>query len=186
MLPGGAVPADVLEQARPLDTALLSRGVKLRLIYQEAIRNDPTTLGYARGLVELGALVRTAPLMGQRLFICDRRFALLPIDPGDRARGAIFVSAAGVVASLVELFEYRWATASPLEAGQSVNPETGLTDVERELLALLADGKTDDAAAKRLDVSLRTIRRMMADLMARLGAKSRFEAGIKAARRGWL
>lgn len=51
---------------------------------------------------------------------------------------------------------------------------------------MLAAGLTDEAAAKRLGVSLRTVRRIMAGLMDRLQASSRFEAGLKAAQKGWL
>jgi DNA-binding CsgD family transcriptional regulator/sugar-specific transcriptional regulator TrmB len=186
MLPGGTIPVDVLEQAWPLDTALLSRAVSVKLIYQETIHNDPATLGYVHRLAELGAQIRTTPLMDQRLFICDRRIALLPINPEDRSQGAILIRTAGIINSLVELFEYGWAAAKPLDAGRSVDLDTGLTDAERELLILLAAGQTDAVAAKRLDVSVRTVRRMMADIMLRLGAKSRFDAGVRAAKRGWL
>ncbi|WP_084724905.1 LuxR C-terminal-related transcriptional regulator [Streptacidiphilus melanogenes] len=62
----------------------------------------------------------------------------------------------------------------------------GPTDLERELLALLAQGLTDATVAKRLNMSLRTERRMVAELMRRLGASGRFEAGVKAARRRWI
>ena len=58
--------------------------------------------------------------------------------------------------------------------------------VERELLGLLAEGLTDATVAKRLNVSLRTERRMVAELMRRLGASGRFEAGVKAARLRWI
>jgi DNA-binding CsgD family transcriptional regulator len=72
----------------------------------------------------------------------------------------------------------------------SVLPDSGQTPAptttERDLLALLAQGLTDDAAAKRLSISVRTERRIVADLMRRLDATSRFEAGVKAARRGWI
>lgn len=59
-----------------------------------------------------------------------------------------------------------------------------LSDREVELIMLLQVGYTDDAAARRLGVSPRTVRRMTADLMQRLGARSRFEAGIKVAQLG--
>ncbi|WP_238430957.1 LuxR C-terminal-related transcriptional regulator [Frankia nepalensis] len=54
------------------------------------------------------------------------------------------------------------------------------------LLRLLADGAKDEAAARSLGVSVRTVRRMVADLMRRLDARSRFQAGILAKHRGWL
>ncbi|MHA6761546.1 response regulator transcription factor [Streptacidiphilus sp. PAMC 29251] len=61
-----------------------------------------------------------------------------------------------------------------------------MTDTERELLRLLGSGLTDDTAGLRLGLSTRTVRRHMASIMERLNAASRFEAGIKAAQRGWL
>ena len=54
------------------------------------------------------------------------------------------------------------------------------------LLKLMASGLTDEAAGRRLGVSARTMRRQMADLMERLDTTSRFEAGLKAAQRGWI
>ncbi|GAA2740295.1 LuxR C-terminal-related transcriptional regulator [Kitasatospora cinereorecta] len=68
--------------------------------------------------------------------------------------------------------------------GQDSADEPNL--LERKLLALLAQGLTDAAVAKRLSVSVRTERRMVAELMHRLGASGRFEAGVKAARRRWI
>ncbi|MFI6151695.1 helix-turn-helix transcriptional regulator [Kitasatospora sp. NPDC051170] len=66
----------------------------------------------------------------------------------------------------------------------------GCGSIERELLRILSTGLTDEGAAKRLGVSLRTVKRRMEDLMRRLDAGSRFEtgfkAGFKAGRRGWL
>jgi len=39
---------------------------------------------------------------------------------------------------------------------------------------------------KKLGIGLRTVRRMVADLMTKLDARSRFEAGANAVARGWL
>ncbi|GAB2680499.1 hypothetical protein [Kribbella swartbergensis] len=45
---------------------------------------------------------------------------------------------------------------------------------------------TDASATRQLGVSLRTVRRMLAEIMACLGARSRFRAGIPAPERGWI
>jgi DNA-binding NarL/FixJ family response regulator len=57
---------------------------------------------------------------------------------------------------------------------------------ERAVLRMLAQGYTDEAIAKRLGVSPRTARRIAANLMERLDARSRFEAGVHAVQDGWL
>ncbi|WP_155354621.1 LuxR C-terminal-related transcriptional regulator [Acrocarpospora macrocephala] len=51
---------------------------------------------------------------------------------------------------------------------------------------MLLEGQTDEGAARRLGLSLRTVRRSMSSLMTRLGARSRFQAGARAVQRGWL
>jgi len=45
---------------------------------------------------------------------------------------------------------------------------------------------TDEMVARKLGVSVRTVRRMASELMAELGARSRFQAGVRASERGWL
>ncbi|WP_420706755.1 hypothetical protein [Streptomyces sp. NRRL S-1824] len=40
--------------------------------------------------------------------------------------------------------------------------------------------------APQLGLSERTLRRRITDLTTRLGATSRFQAGVKAVRRGWF
>lgn len=54
----------------------------------------------------------------------------------------------------------------------------------RVILEALGSGLTDSSAAKRLGVSLRTYRRRVAELMAKLEADSRFQAGLRAGELG--
>jgi DNA-binding NarL/FixJ family response regulator len=119
------------------------------------------------------------------MVVVDRSTALIPLDPADDNAGAIHYQGVGPVAPLIALFEQIWANATPFAVGRSRDVQ-GLTAQERDLLGSLAGGHTDQAAAVRLGVSERTVRRMMADLMERLGARSRFEAGLSAGRAGWL
>lgn len=51
---------------------------------------------------------------------------------------------------------------------------------------LLAAGSTDEVVARSLGFSVRTARRIIADLMGRLQASSRFQAGAQAVAQGWL
>ncbi|GAA4992763.1 DNA-binding CsgD family transcriptional regulator [Nonomuraea thailandensis] len=67
-------------------------------------------------------------------------------------------------------------------AGAASRTSTAISAREWQVLQLLAQGCTDEMVARNLDVSLRTVRRVTADLMNRLGARSRFQAGLKASR----
>ena len=184
--PGAAQRPEDLEASQPLDAEALTRGVAFRTLYQDSMRNDAVTIGHAHWLMNHGGEVRTAPVVPQRLVIVDRTDALVPLDPAESRKGALHVREPAIIAALVDLFEQAWATAVPLGAVQARDPETGLNDGERELLRLLGSGLTDEAAGRRLGLSLRTVRRMMSSIMERLDAASRFEAGLKAAQRGWL
>ncbi|MEV4560156.1 helix-turn-helix transcriptional regulator [Kitasatospora sp. NPDC049285] len=186
VMPGGAQSQASLDASRPLDADAVDRGIALLTLYQAGVRNDPATHAYAQWLTESGGQVRTAPLLPPRMPIFDREVAVLPIDPDNTRAGALCTREPGVVASLSAVFEQAWATAVPLGAARTREAGSGLTPGERELLTLLARGMTDEAAAMRLGIGLRTVRRQMAALMERLGAASRFEAGLKAAQKGWL
>ena len=61
-----------------------------------------------------------------------------------------------------------------------------LTRDERRLLAILATGLTDEAAAARLGLSSRTVRRRLRAVMDKLGASSRLQAGYMAGQNGLL
>ncbi|OKI25060.1 helix-turn-helix transcriptional regulator [Streptomyces sp. CB03911] len=187
VMPGGAQSQASLDASRPLDQAAMQRGVRLLTLYQDSARHDPATLAYARWMTEHNASVRTCPVLPPRMLIFDRRIAVVPIDPANTRLGALCTREPGIVASLVALFEQTWASAVPLGADRGAkNDSTGLSDAERELLRLLSSGLTDEVAGRRLGVSARSVRRVMASLMERLEASSRFEAGLKAAQRGWL
>lgn len=184
--PGAAQRPEDLAAGREGNAGAIARGVTVKSLYQDATRNDPHTTAYAQWLLSLGSEVRTAPVLPQRLVIIDRSQALVPIDPANTRKGALHVTEPGLVSALHDLFQQAWATAVPLGATRTEDPETGLTDIERELLRLLGTGLTDDAAGQRLGLSSRTVSRHMASIMERLNASSRFEAGIKAAHHGWL
>ncbi|MGP4014361.1 helix-turn-helix transcriptional regulator [Saccharopolyspora sp. 5N708] len=183
--PGAAQRPDTHQAAKPANQTALERGVTIRSVYQDSFRNDLATLAYVRWLTELGGQTRSVPTLPMTMVIIDQRIALLPVDPSDTAQGAVEVQAPGLVAAAYSLFEQIWATATPFGAPDPVD-ENGLTPQEIQLIRILAQGHTDEVAGRRLNLSLRTVRRMMAQIMDRLGAQSRFQAGIRAASRGWL
>ncbi|GAA5008700.1 helix-turn-helix transcriptional regulator [Kitasatospora paranensis] len=186
VMPGGAQSQVSLDASRSLDADASARGVELLTLYQDSVRNDAPTFEYAQWLTELGGQVRTCPTLPPRMLIFDREVAVVPIDPANTRLGALCTREPGIVASLVALFEQTWQVGVPLGADRPQPSGPGLTSGERELLRLLAGGLTDEAAGKRLGVSVRTVRRQMAALMERLHASSRFEAGLRAAQQGWL
>jgi DNA-binding CsgD family transcriptional regulator len=185
LMPGGTQSIPGLEASTALDEQMLDRGVDVRAVYLDSVCNDPSTFSYARSLIDLGGQVRTVPALPIRMIIIDREQALVPTDPMDSAAGAVLIHGAGTLAALLAFFEQIWGSARHL--GTPVRRDDhGLTDQERELLRFLYQGHTDEVVARKLGLSTRTARRVTADLMTRLGARSRFQAGARAAELGWL
>ena len=81
---------------------------------------------------------------------------------------------------------YPEARSATSRASLTSTSSRGAGDMRGFLLQQLAAGAQDEQIARRLGVSLRTVRRRGADLMSELGAESRFQAGVEAAKRGWI
>ncbi|MFG2714781.1 LuxR C-terminal-related transcriptional regulator [Streptomyces goshikiensis] len=183
--PGGGHRPETLEASKPNDALLLGRGVRMRSLFQDSVRNSQSTVAYAAWLSELGGEVRTAPDLPTRMMIFDGTTAVIPVSSEDSAAGAVVLTGHGTLTALCALFENVWAGARTLGASEE-RDEGGLSSQERTVIRLLAQGLTDEAIAKRLAVSPRTARRLANGLMERLGAASRFEFGVRAVQRGWL
>lgn len=183
--PGAAQRPDTHQAGKSANQVALERGVTLRSVYQDSFRNDPATLSYVRWLSDLGAQTRSVPTLPMMMVIVDRKIALIPVDPSDSGKGALEIQAPGLVAAVHSLFEQIWAVATPFGAPDPVDAN-GLNPQELQLIKILAAGYTDEVAGRRLNLSLRTVRRMMAQIMERLGAQSRFQAGVQAMAEGWL
>jgi DNA-binding NarL/FixJ family response regulator len=57
---------------------------------------------------------------------------------------------------------------------------------DREVLSLLLAGLTDEAIARELDVTVRTVGRRVRQLMDAAGVNTRIQLGWQASRPGWL
>jgi DNA-binding CsgD family transcriptional regulator len=177
------------QASQPLCEALARRGVAMRSVYLDSVHNDPATVEHLRWLHSHGDHVRTTASLPSRMLVFDRQHAVLPTDPDDTAAGALVLHGRGVIVALYELFERVWDNALPFAGGRPQHRERGdgeLTSQEHAVLRLLAEGFTDEVVARKLGVSVRTGRRITAELMSRLGARSRFQAGLRAAQLGWL
>jgi sugar-specific transcriptional regulator TrmB len=185
VLPGGAVSSESLSGAAAHDVGMLERGVGLRFLYTRQQLSDDSMRDYMRMIHERGAEIRVADTLPHRLVIFDRTVSFLPVDPRRPGPAALVVREPAITANLVMLFESLWAGAQTLhEAVEAAAPAA--SQLDRAVLMLMSSGVKDEAAARQLGISDRTYRRHVADILLRLGASSRFQAGVEAVRRGWL
>ena len=186
-IPGRPLRPEVLDAAKQFDEELSQRGVPGRSLYQNSVLADRRNMDYARWLNSIGIETRSTPVIPIRMIIADRSVAAILHTQPQLPAEIFVIREPAIVIPLIELYEMTWAAAKPID-GQTPKEagEKEPTQQELGLLRLLASGSTDEAAAKKLGVSVRTVRRIMADLMDQLEASSRFEAGHKATQRGWL
>ncbi|KAB8196728.1 LuxR family transcriptional regulator [Nonomuraea phyllanthi] len=163
----------------------LSHGLLVRGIYDASALEIPGKLRLAQESAAAGEQARVSPEVPMKLAIVDRETAILPLstDASASADSAVIVHSSSLLDALVTLFEILWRSALPLPALGSPTRPADMPDPE--LFALLAAGLKDEAVARQLGVSLRTVHRRVSELMDRLGARTRFQAGLLAARRGW-
>lgn len=183
--PGGPQTAQNMAASWPLNADLLGRGVRMRTVYLDSVRTHRPTVEHADWLTSQGAQVRTVPSLPTRMILMDRKVAMISASGDDTAAGAVILTGHGTLTALCALFETTWTAAQPLGDAVTVDRH-GLTGQQSTVIRLLAEGHTDEAVAKRLGVSSRTARRTASELMDRLGARSRFEAGVRAVQWGWL
>ncbi|GIG70885.1 hypothetical protein [Phytomonospora endophytica] len=160
----------------------IARGVQFRRVIAQDALDLPGRMAAISELVELGLAVRVTRTVPTKLMIADGRTALVPPSPtADPASQALVVHDGLLLNVLKPFFEVVWDAAMPL-GGASDAP----SEADRALLALLAGGLKDEAIARQLDVHVHTARRRISALLERLGVTTRFQAGMQAARRGWL
>lgn len=169
------------------DRHWVERGVRVHAMYSRRISSVPDMAQHLEERAALGVEIRLSPVVPMNMVLADENFALLPTDPHDPDSATILARGPGLVRSYLALYAYCWQAAT--RYGEEEKPERGgdgLSDQQRAALRMLASGIKDEQIAKNLGVSLRTVSRLLSEFMQELGAASRFEAGVKAARIGLL
>lgn len=132
----------------------------------------------------LESQVRVAAADFCNTMVIDRRVAVLWTGAAARSPRGYLVTEPMLLGAIHEFAVRAWSSAPVFRDHRA---RVQLSDATaRSVLECLAAGLKDEAAARRLSMSLRTYRRHGADLMVRLHAPSRFQLGVRAAELGLL
>jgi DNA-binding CsgD family transcriptional regulator len=101
----------------------------------------------------------------------------------ENGSGSVLVRSRPMVRALGALADLFWDLGSPLPRTAGARTAEAR---DRTILALLAAGAPDATIARQTGVSQRTVERRVRALMDQLGAGTRFQAGVQAARRGLI
>jgi DNA-binding CsgD family transcriptional regulator len=171
----------------------LAAGISFRAVYAREGLELPGRLEATQRLVAAGEQARVAAGLPVKMFLADDTMGLVPLerpgraDSADSADSALVIHSSSLLDTLSALFEAIWASAVPIRFGDN-EPEAAYDDgrQRRVLLGMLAAGLTDEAIGRQLGWHPRTVQRHVRRLMTDLGAQTRFQAGLQAAKRGWL
>ncbi len=162
----------------------LRAGRRMRGLYPADVVDDPQRLTYVRRWAESGEEVRLVQPPLPTIAVFGTEVALVSATGNADGTGdaRLLVRAPALVALVADLFWELWSRATPLG-----REDAEVSDDDRQrILELLRAGTKDESIARQLGISLRTVRRRVAELMDELGARTRFQAGMEAERRGLL
>lgn len=180
----------LLEQTRPVSPVGVSSS-DVRLVVDVALFAHDGVLGRLESLANSGQRIVVADGLPFSGLVVDDSAALVDLSRHDAgADGSFVVRRRAPTMAVAALFETAFELATPLgptvarAAGETEGPP--LEPRDRRILNLLGTGATDQQIARQIGVSTRTVERRVAALMRTLAAATRFQAGVQAARRGWI
>lgn len=159
----------------------VASGRRSRAIYPLRALHDAPEVLQARA--RQGEQVRVIDEMPTRMLVIQGTHVVLPEPLGFADEPRLLVRQPALVGAMELLFEAYWDQASPVPDLDVRRPRV---DLRGNLLRQLAAGAKDEQIARTLGLSLRTVRRRVAELLIELGVDTRFQAGVEAVRRGWL
>lgn len=172
-----AYTAESVEFSTAVTDTILRRGGRMRMVLQANLLAVPAVGTYVRWLGGRHVVPRTVERIPVRAIIIDRTVAVVFDNPA----GPLVRSPAKVRA-LCRFADLLWdkGTSARQAVAQQPAPRSEL------VLRLLAEGLTDEAVARRIGVSVRTVRNDVAFTMTGMDAHSRFQAGVRAAQLGMI
>jgi DNA-binding NarL/FixJ family response regulator len=157
----------------------IAAGLVARKLYTPAALVTGEQRSHLREVAAAGAEVRICPTpLPHETIIIDRQIMILAGSMIRGDREFTVTTAPRLIDGVHALFLATWDAADTLDAylrrdRPQVNREGKM------ILGALASGLTDEAAARRLGIPLRTYRRRVAELMKQLESDSRFQAGLR-------
>lgn len=154
-----------------------------RITYDPSVLDLPNAGACLSERAAGGEQMRFLSGLSASVMVADGHRALVDLTSYDSSgRGSVLVTDRRMVLALGALSDMIWTMAVPMSEEGALT----LGDRTRHVLDLLSAGLSDAAIADQLRVSQRTVERTVRSLMERLGATTRFQAGVLAGRRGFI
>lgn len=177
-----ALPGHAEAVCAMLRELLLRRGdLRIRILCTRATLDHDLVREFARRGRKAVRIARI-PLM--TALIADGRTALVCTEMAGERQASV-LRASSVAQCGQTLFDTVWSHAVDATAWLGFGAHARV-ELVQQILHYLHTGATDEAASRELSISVRTYRRHIATIMELLDARSRFQAGVRAAELGLL
>lgn len=189
---GSPVALHLLEEAAAHHERLAVREtVERRLVLDTSLLESEAALEHVERSRAQGQAVAFASGLPFSALVADSTTAVVDLTAFDvQGEGSFEVRLAPPVQAIGRLLEVMWGMSTPYgrHLREAFRHEERLPLAERDqrILMLLTTGASDQVIARQSGVSVRTVERRVRYLMDHLGAATRFQAGVQAARRGWI
>lgn len=186
--PGGPRTRELLERSVARDQAALNRGVILRTVYRDTVRDNAVTAEYARTMSARGAAYRTLITHFERCIVVDRRVAFVSdhVVEGGPDHAAWLITDRAMVAWIAAVYDIQWDRAAPWHGelrGRQDGQWTGVDTVsgpegvrtsarQREILRGIAAGTEQRVLARRMGIAPRTLSDQVTMLKALWGVET--------------
>lgn len=164
------------ENIRQTQDLLSRRRIRQRTIYPTDVLEHEAGRAWVAAWGAFGEEQRLSLAPPSDFAIFDQQAVVAVARWGDPAADYVLIRDPMLISAFTALFDSAFARALPMTPFDE-NDEGDLS-----LIRLLGLGLKDESIARYLGVSLRTVRRRIAALMAAHGAQTRFQLGVSAAR----
>jgi hypothetical protein len=170
------------EISRTLADRVTNRSGCLRVLWSDRTLRAEAAREHCTWLSKTGCPSRVSTDVLPSAVLVDREIAVIVADTGRPE----LIRDTGRVNRLTDLTDFAWGKTMDRSKSQLCLNEISIDARRGRVLHLLAEGQTDEAIARKLGVSVRTIRSDVSIMLQKLNAKSRFQAGVQAMRMGLL
>ncbi|HEU4329861.1 MAG TPA: helix-turn-helix transcriptional regulator [Lapillicoccus sp.] len=158
------------------------RRVQMLTVWDTQVLEMPGALTALSARRDGGEIQRSMTNLPLSVVIVDDTTCIVEWSGEGKGPQGLKGHARGAVLAGLATFERFWQLGTPV--GDDAGGELDARDAM--VLRLMAAGVTDAAIARQTGFSQRTVERRVRHVMERLGAQTRFQAGVQAVHRGWL
>jgi DNA-binding CsgD family transcriptional regulator len=158
------------------------RRVEMLTVWDTQVLEMPGALTALSARRDGGEIQRSMTNLPLSVVIVDDTTCIVEWSGEGKGPQGIKGHARGAVKAGLATFDRFWQLGTPI--GDDAEGELDARDAT--VLRLMAAGVTDAAIARQTGFSQRTVERRVRHVMERLGAQTRFQAGVQAVHRGWL